>query len=81
MKFGYKSIFFGNNTIKSDNIDILNIRSYEAKITVEVNSNKNTNKYILNQKYIEPNIFKQEVIEPSSIKGLTITNNRRKYNN
>ena len=70
----YKSIISGNNISKSDNIDILNISSYEANVTVEVYSNKNTNKYIMNQKYIAPNIFKQEIIEPSNIKGLTITN-------
>lgn len=71
--FEYKKVVSGNNISKSDNTDILNISSYSANITVEVNSNKNTNKYIINQKYVEPNIFKQEIIEPQAIKGLTIT--------
>lgn len=72
-KFEYKNVISGNNISKSDEIDILNISSYEANIEVEVYSNKNTNRYVMNQKYIEPDIFKQEVIEPSNIKGLTIT--------
>lgn len=71
--FEYKKAVSGNNISKSDNIDILNISSYNANITVEVNSNKNTNKYIINQEYVEPNIFRQEIIEPQAIKGLTIT--------
>lgn len=52
---------------------ILNISSYNLKVTVEVISNKNNNKYILNQEYTEPNISKQEVIEPSNIAGIKIT--------
>lgn len=74
-KNDYKTAEFGNTNIKSaENIKeyILNISSYEANITVEVTSNKNSNKYKLIQKYFEPNIFKQEVLEPSNIKGLTI---------
>lgn len=71
--FEYNKAVSGNNISKSDNIDILNISSYSANITVEVNSNKNTNKYIINQEYIAPNTFKQEIIEPQVIKGLTIT--------
>lgn len=74
-KNDYKTAEFGNTNIKSaENIKeyILNISSYEANVTVEVTSNKNKNKYKLIQKYFEPNIFKQEVLEPSNIKGLTI---------
>lgn len=70
--FEYKNRISGNNINVSDNIDILNISSYEAKVTVTVNSNKNTNKYILLQKYAQPNISYQEVIEPNNIKGLKI---------
>ena len=72
IKFEYKNINWGNNISKSDNIDILNISEYEAKVTVEVHSNKNVNKYVMTQKYTKPNIFEMEVIEPSNIKGLTI---------
>ena len=72
IKFEYKNIKWGNNISESDNIDILNISSYEAEVTVEVHSNKNINKYLMKQKYIKPNIFEMEVLEPNNIKGLTI---------
>lgn len=72
-KNDYKTKKFGNTNIKSaENIKeyILNISSYEADISLEVISNKTTNKYRLIQKYVAPNIFKQEVLEPNNIKGL-----------
>ena len=53
---------------------ILNLSSYETQITVAVTSNKNSNKYILKQKYEKPNISLQEVIEPSNIAGVKIEN-------
>ena len=46
-KNNYKTINLGNNINKSaEDIEnyILNISSYEAKATIEVKSNKNTNK-------------------------------------
>lgn len=65
----------GNNKTSQEIVDyILNISSYEIKATVEVISNKNTNKYVLKQKYVSPNIASQEVIEPSNIAGITIIN-------
>lgn len=73
--FYYKTQKSGNNISKSISDlkeYILNISSYEAKITVEVNSNKNTNKYIIKQWYKSPNIFKQEVEAPENIKGLKV---------
>ncbi|HBC85140.1 MAG TPA: hypothetical protein DCZ30_07110 [Clostridiales bacterium] len=74
IKNNYKNINIGNNiTNKSiEQIEeyILNISSYKARIEVEVVSNKNENKYVLMQKYASPNISKQEVIEPSNIKGI-----------
>lgn len=73
----YKNNNFGNNINNKNSEEIknyiLNISSYEAQIEVEVKSNKNYNKYIMNQKYAEPNIYKQEILEPSNIKNLTIT--------
>lgn len=72
-KKDYKTKKFGNTNIKSaEDIKeyILNISSYEADISLEIISNKNTNKYRLIQKYASPNIFKQEVLEPNNIKGL-----------
>ncbi len=63
----------GNTKTSQEIVDyILNISSYEANITVEVKSNKNSNKYILNQKYINPNKNTQEVVEPSNIAGVKI---------
>jgi outer membrane lipoprotein-sorting protein len=68
-----KNLKSGNNMSNQEVEEyFINISSYEAKITVEVNSNKNSNKYILNQKYISPNKNSQEVIEPSNIAGVKI---------
>lgn len=77
-KNNYKKLGFGNTNIGNSKEEIsqniLNINSYSAKIEVTVNSNKNENKYILDQEYTAPNIAKQVVLEPSNIEGLTITN-------
>ena len=67
----------GNNTNNQEIINyILNISSYEAVVDVEIESNKNTNKYKLKQQYINPDISTQEVIEPSNIKGIKIIKNK-----
>lgn len=50
---------------------ILNINSYKAKLEIEVESNKNSNKYVVRQSLENGNISKQEVIEPSNIAGVT----------
>lgn len=69
-----KKLKNGNNMDSQEIVDfILNINSYTAKIEVEVNSNKNTNKYILSQEYNTENGCVQEVIEPSNIAGVKIT--------
>ena len=72
----YKNTKMGNNisdkTLEEIENYILNISSYDAEIEVSVESNKNTNKYILKQKYSSPNIASQEVIEPKNIEGMTI---------
>lgn len=63
----------GNNMNSQEIVDyILNISSYKANITVNINSNKNNNKYIINQEYISPNTNKQEIIEPENIAGVRI---------
>lgn len=68
---------FGNNSSSQEIINnILNISSYETKIEVEVNSNKNVNKYIIKQKYIAPDISEQEVLEPKNIEGIKIIKNK-----
>lgn len=71
-----KNLKIGNNTSSQEIIDyILNISSYEATVEVEVQSNKNENKYILKQRYQNPDIMEQEVIEPSNITGVKISRN------
>ena len=69
-----KKIKIGNNRSSQEMIEnILNISSYESTIEVEVNSNKNMNKYVIRQTYIEPNISEQEILEPENIQGVKIT--------
>lgn len=72
----YKNTKIGNTiidkTLEEVKMYILNISSYEAEIEVTVESNKNTNKYIMEQKYSKPNIASQRIIEPKNIEGLTI---------
>ncbi len=74
--FNYKKIFSGNNIDRtSEGISnyILNISSYKAKATITVASNKNKNRYIINQEYTrENNVFIQTVEAPENIKGLKI---------
>lgn len=61
-----------NKSIQEIEEYILNISSYEAELEVTVQSNKNTNKYILKQKYINSKLEEQVVVEPLNIEGLTI---------
>ena len=64
----------GNNINSQEIVDtVLNLNSYKAKIFVQVNSNKNQNKYILMQEYNTENGCVQEVIEPENIAGVKIT--------
>ncbi|MBR3002827.1 MAG: hypothetical protein IKF38_04635 [Clostridia bacterium] len=68
-----KSQKIGNNSSSQEIVDyILNISSYEATIEVETKSNKNSNKYILRQQYINDGTSTQEVLEPENIKGIKI---------
>lgn len=68
-----KNLKIGNNSSSQEIVDaILNISSYEAKIEVEVKSNKNKNQYIIKQQYRNSNQFEQEVLEPSNIAGVKI---------
>ena len=76
LKNNYKNLKTGNNmsnkTIKEIEEYILNISSYEAKVSVTVESNKNTNKYVLEQKFNLPNISNQIVLEPANIAGMEL---------
>ena len=74
IKNNYKNKILGNN-MSNKNIEeieeyILNISSYEAKIEVTVESNKNTNKYVMKQLYQKDKVSKQTILEPSNIAGL-----------
>lgn len=66
----------GNNMSSQEIVDyILNIKKYKSNILVQVNSNKNSNKYILDQEYNENGESIQEVIEPNNISGVKIIRN------
>ena len=68
-----KTSKIGNNSTSQEIIEyILNISSYETEISVEIKSNKNSNKYKIKQTYINNNQNEQEVIEPSNIQGVKI---------
>lgn len=73
----YKKINMGNN-ISNKTLDeceeyIYNISSYEAIAEITINSNKNTNKYKVKQKWMDNNESIQEILEPENIKGIVIT--------
>ena len=71
-----KTFKIGNNKSSQEIVDyILNINSYETKITVDVKSNKNSNKYVLKQQYTKDNVLTQEVLEPTNIAGIKIVKN------
>ena len=74
-KNSIKNLKIGNNKNSQEIVDyILNLSSYEAEVTVNITSNKNSNKYILKQKYQKDKESIQEVIEPSNIAGVKIIN-------
>ncbi len=69
----YKNKQSGNNkSIQEIEQYILNIKSYKAKINVQVKSNKNENNYIITQE-VNENYEKQEVQEPNELAGLQMT--------
>ena len=75
-RFIYKNVTkksnIGNNMSSQEIVDsILNINYYKTNITVEFKSNKNKNKYIINQECSE-NKNIQEVVEPTNIQGVRI---------
>ena len=74
-KNSIKNLKIGNNKNSQEIVDyILNLSSYEAEVTVNITSNKNSNKYILKQKYQKDKEHIQEEIEPSNIAGVKIIN-------
>lgn len=78
LKINYNSKNNGNNisnkTVEEITEYILNISSYNTKIDVTIESNKNTNKYILKQEYSKENNVSKQIVEfPYNIEGLTTT--------
>lgn len=78
INIAYKKSKFGNNENNKSAQEIkeyiLNINSYTAKVEVTVNSNKNQNKYMLEQEFSSSE-KKQTVIKPENIEGLQIIYN------
>ena len=78
IKTNYKILNLGNN-ISNKSADeikkyILDINSYELTAEINVESNKNKNIYVTKERYIKDNnIFKQELLEPANIKGISFT--------
>ena len=77
IKINYKFLKTGNNMSNksAEEIEkyILDISSYTAKMEVTINSNKSTNKYILEEEYIKDNnVFKRKIIEPEYLNGVSI---------
>ncbi|MBQ3407733.1 MAG: hypothetical protein IJH12_00830 [Clostridia bacterium] len=77
IKNNYKKIKFGNNesnkSVKDIEAYILNINSYKATVEVTVNSNKNSNKYLMSQESnIKENTSRQTIINPQNIEGVEI---------
>lgn len=78
-KTGYKTINIGDNMNNKSisNIEkyIINIKSYETEATIKVISNKNENEYKVAQKFVSPNLYTMEILEPENLKGVTIVYN------
>ena len=75
LKNNYKIANVGNN-ISNKTLDecekyIFNINSYEATAEITVQSNKNTNKYIVKQN-VNKDESLQEILEPENVKGVKI---------
>ena len=76
IKTNYKLFKSGNNMSNksADKIEkyILDINSYELTANITIESNKNTNIYIVQEKYIKDNnVCKQEILEPENVKGIS----------
>lgn len=69
----YKNGKMGNNMINKSEEEvvdsILNIKSYNAKLDISIETNKNTTKYVVSQK-VENGKSIQEVLEPENIAGV-----------
>ena len=76
IKINYKSLKFGNN-ISSKSAEkiaqyILDINSYEAQETITVETNKNSNIYVVKEECIKDNnMFRQDILEPENLNGVS----------
>lgn len=80
IKINYKSLKSGNNMSNKSAAEIekyiLDINSYELTANITIQSNKNSNTYIIKEKYArDNNICKQEILEPENVKGIVFTFN------
>ena len=70
----YNLLKNGNTKINKTEEDIvqsiLNINSYEAKLEIEIETNKNKTRYVVKQKLENGNISTQEVLEPTNVAGV-----------
>lgn len=70
----YNLLKNGNTKINKSEEDIvqsiLNINSYEAKLEIEIETNKNKTRYVVKQKLENGNISTQEVLEPTNVAGV-----------
>lgn len=76
--FNYKFKKSGNNISNRTSEEIaqyiLNISSYDTKIDVTIESNKNSNRYKLKQEYSKESLLSKQIVEePKNIEGLTTT--------
>ena len=75
IKTNYKLLKFGNN-MSNKSIEeiaqyILDINSYEAEVSITVETNKNTNVYVAKEEFVkENNVFKREILEPENLNGI-----------
>lgn len=69
----YKNNKNGNTMINKSEEEIveyiLNVKSYEAKLNITVETNKNKTEYVVSQK-LQNNLAQQEVIQPANIAGV-----------
>lgn len=86
--YNYKKFENGNNMINKSEEEILehilNINGYKATLNIDITTNKNNTKYVIEQEF-NNNTSMQKVIEPTNIAGVTtyydgtnlkITNNK-----
>lgn len=72
LKNDNKKIKVGNNKDIKEVEQILNIESYKAKITVSIKSNKNENKYVIQQEVKKNQYEKAKIESPEEMKGIEL---------